>query len=231
MRRSEFIFLAGLLLLISFIPETEAATEKFDQPNSYAVVIGIGKYREEVVPKVPYSVKDAEAVAKVLEFQAGIPKSHIRLLLDTKATGNDLRSVSEWLRMRVQPDSTVYIYFAGHGSPDPKTGDPYLVPWDGHPDFLSGLYSLRSLYESLNQLTARTVIVLIDSCFSGGAGRSVIAKGARPMIISVENPLLVGGKIVVLAASSGAQISSDYDRKQHGLFTYYLLTGLRGAAD
>lgn len=36
---------------------------------------------------------------------------------------------------------------------------------------------------------------------------------------------------MVLAASTGNQISSDYDRVQYGLFTYYLLKGMRGEAD
>jgi len=92
-----------------------AAIEAFKQPDAYAVVIGISQYREEVIPKVAYAVKDAEAVAQLLEKQAGIPKTHIRLLTEAKATGNDLRTVGGWLKMRVKPESTVYVYYAGHG--------------------------------------------------------------------------------------------------------------------
>lgn len=72
---------------------------------------------------------------------------------------------------------------------------------------------------------------MLDSCFSGAGGRSVIAKGMRPMGLSVENPMLVKGKVVVLAASSGSQASSTYDQKNHGLLTYFFLKGLRGEAD
>ena len=43
--------------------------------------------------------------------------------------------------------------------------------------------------------------------------------------------MLASGKINVLAASTGSQISSDYDNAKHGLFTYYLLRGMRGEAD
>ena len=43
--------------------------------------------------------------------------------------------------------------------------------------------------------------------------------------------MLTSGKINVLAASTGSQISSDYDSAKHGLFTYYLLRGMRGEAD
>ncbi|MEW6542505.1 MAG: caspase family protein [Nitrospirota bacterium] len=140
--------LVSLLLLAGLSPmASQAGVPSLQQPDAYAVVIGISQYREEVIPKVAYGVKDAEAVAKLLETQAGIPKSHIRVMTEAKATGNDLRTVGEWLRMRVKPESTVYVYYAGHGTPDPKTGDAYLVSWDGHPDYPSGLYPLKALYE------------------------------------------------------------------------------------
>lgn len=153
-------------------------------------------------------------------------------ITDDKATKSDLVAYSEdWLKRRVNRDSTVYVYYAGHGAPDPQGADAFIVPYEGHPDFPSKLYSLKSMYESLNQLPARDVIVMLDSCFSGAKGRSVTSRGARPMVVSMENPLLSGGRITVLAAATGSQISSDYDPVQHGLFTYYLLRGLRGEAD
>ncbi len=224
--------LSSLFALLTLTPAVgRTAVPSLQQPQAYAVVIGISQYREEAIPKVPYAVKDAEAIAQMLERQAGIPKTHIRLLTDAKATGNDLRTVEDWLKLRVKPESTVYVYYAGHGTPNPKTGEAYLVPWDGNPDYPSGLFPLNDLYAALSKLPAKDVVVLLDACFSGAQGRSVLAKGARPMVISVENPLLASGKVIVLAASTGNQISSDYDKAGHGLFTHAVLTGLHGAAD
>lgn len=51
------------------------------------------------------------------------------------------------------------------------------------------------------------------------------------MVLSIENPILAGGKTVVMAASSGSQTSSTYRQKSHGLLTYFFLKGLRGEAD
>ncbi len=236
MRMSVTTLLRRSLLLAAFglAPSSAQASAPPDlkQPNAYAVVIGVSQYREEVIPQVPYATKDAEAVAAMLERQAGVPKSHIKLLTDSKATVGDFRNhFGDWLRMRVKPDSTVYVYYAGHGTPNPKTGEAYLVPWEGHPDYPTGLYPLKELYDTLNKLPAKEIVVMLDSCFSGSSGRSVLAKGARPMVITMENPLLAGGKVTVLAAASGNQISSDYDKAGHGLFTHYLLAGLSGEAD
>ena len=176
------------------------------------------------------AVKDAEAVAELLETQAGIPKNHIKLLTDSKATIGDIRNhLGKCLQMRVKADSTVYVYYAGHGTPNLQGQSGSIVPWDGHPDFPDGLYPLKELEETLGKLPTKDVVVFLDSCFSGSAGRSVLAKGARPMGLSY--PLLSTGEVMVLAAASGTQIGSDYDNAEHGLFTHYLLTGLQGEAD
>ncbi len=106
----------------------------------------------------------------------------------------------------------------------------HLDTHEGHPDYPSQLYSLQKMYDALNKLPVREVVVMLDSCFSGAKGRSITGEGTRPVSISIENPVLAGGKIVVIAASSGSQMSSDYDKVKHGLFTYYLLRGMRGEA-
>jgi len=177
-------------LLCSSLPLTaHGAVKEFTQPNAYAVVIGISQYREEVIPRVAYAVKDAQAVAKLLETQAGIPKTHIKLLTDAKVTLSDLRNhLGKWLQMRVKADSTVYVYYAGHGTPNLQAQSGSIVPWDGHPDFPDGLYPLKELEDTLGKLPTKNVVVFLDSCFSGAAGRSVLAKGARPM--GLQYPVL-----------------------------------------
>jgi hypothetical protein len=94
------------------------------QPHAYAVVVGISQYREEIIPKVPYAARDAEAVAQLLQTQSGIPKTHIKLLTDAKATLGDFRNYfGDWLKMRVKPESTVYVYYITQA-----TGRPMRKP-------------------------------------------------------------------------------------------------------
>jgi hypothetical protein len=207
-------------------------TKNFERKESFALVIGITKYREEAIPAVKYASRDAEVIARYLENVGGIPRSNIKVLTDTSVTKSDLEAyIEDWLARRVSKDSTVFVYYAGHGAPDVESKEAYIVPYEGHPDFPSKLYSLKKMYESLNKLPAKEVIVMLDSCFSGTGGRSVTKSGARPLVMSIENPVLASGKINVLAASTGSQISSDYDSVKHGLFTYFLLRGIRGEAD
>ena len=202
----------------------------FRRKDAYAIIIGISNYRSTKIPKVKYAKRDAETIKDYLINICGIPSENIISLIDEKATKSDLEAyIEEWLARNVSKNSFVFIYFAGHGTPDPEKGDAYLVPYDGEPGFISKLYPLSKFYNSLDNLPTEDIVVALDACFSGAGGRSVIEEGKRPLIRpKIEK---VGKKIAVITASAEDEISQDLDLKRHGLFTYYLLKGLRGEAD
>ena len=201
------------------------------KPNAYAVLVGIESYRD--LPRVDYAQRDAAMMKEYLVKILGYQEEHVILRTNERATRGDIEAYFEnWLRNNVDKDSEVFVYYAGHGSPDPKSGKAFLVPYDGNPAFLeTTAYPLDRLYKSLSVLPTSHIIVALDSCFSGAGGRSVIAKGTRPMMLTVENPVMAAKNITVLAAAQGNQISSAYPEKRHGLFTYFFLKGLMGEAD
>jgi len=49
----------------------------------------------------------------------------------------------------------------------------------------------------------------------------------RPLVMNLQGSLSLSRNITVLSASSGDQISATYDEKGHGLFTYFLLKGIK----
>jgi hypothetical protein len=196
--------------------------------NAYAIVIGIENYRQKL-PKADFATQDARLVADYLIKAMGYPEENVVTLLNDRATNVDLvKYFEKWLPNNVETDSTLFVYFSGHGAPDPKTGGAYLVPYDGDPSFIAETgYSLKRMYDALGKLQAKEIIVALDSCFSGAGGRSVIAKGARPLVMNLQNNTALSKNMTVLSASSGEQISSTYDEKGHGLFTYFLLKGIK----
>ena len=207
---------------------SQAATRK----NAHAIVVGLETYRNQL-PKAEYAERDAQVVAEYLRKTMGYEEANVAVLVNDRATKGDLEKYFEsWLPNRVEKGDTVFIYFSGHGAPNPKTGDSYLVPYDGDPTFIDKTgYPLSSLYQHLADLPAKEVVVVLDSCFSGAGGRSVIAQGMRPIVTELKSPLLVGGKTIVLSASTGQQVSSTYGAKFHGLLTYFFLKGLQGEGD
>jgi hypothetical protein len=200
--------------------------------NHYAIVIGIERYREKL-PKADYADRDAKLVGDYLVKVMGYPEENVIVRTNEKASLTDITKYFEnWLPNNVEKDSSVFVYYSGHGAPNPRTGDAYMVPYDGDPTFVDATgYSMKRLYAALDKLQVRDVTVVLDSCFSGAGGRSVLAKGAKPMGLSVEHTLAASGRTTVLAASAGDQISSSYEEKGHGLLTYFFLKGLQGEGD
>lgn len=215
----------------SDVDRLPASTAK-PKPHAYAIVIGIEQYQQKL-PKADFAAHDAEVMSQYLSKVLGYQEENVIVLLNDRATKTGIEKyVEAWLPDHVEKDDSVFIYYSGHGAPNAKTGKAYLVPYDGDPAFVEKTsYPLDRLYEYLANLPAKEVVVMLDSCFSGAGGRSVIAKGMRPMVLSVENPLLAKGRTVVLAAGAGDQVSSTYDQKGHGLLTYFFLKGLQGEGD
>jgi|GEM_PF-1421705 len=196
-----------------------------ERANDYALVIGIESYAQKELPKADYAERDADAVKQYL-LALGLPERNIKLLKGSDATYSKLKSyVESWLPKNVKDSSRVFFYFSGHGAPDTKTGSAYILPWDGQPEFLeSGAYPLAQLYEHLGRLKAK-VLVALDSCFSGAGGRSVLPKGARPLVIGKAAGALPSN-ITLLSAASGDEITGGLEEQGHGRFTYYMLKGI-----
>lgn len=200
-------------------------------PDAFAVVVGVSKYRIDGIPAVDDAARDARAVYATLTKSMGYDPKNVLLLLDGQAGRADLdKSLGPWLRNRVGERSRVFVYFSGHGAPNPTSGEGYLMPYDGDPNYLAETaYPLARLYEELGRLPTREATVVLDSCFSGRGDRSLLAAGARPLV-NIK-PQAAAGNTSVIAASAATQISLSHRRARHGLLTYYLLEGLRGPAD
>jgi len=214
----------ALISDVDDLPQVKAQPRK----HAYAIVIGIEKYRQKL-PTADYAERDARTVAKYLSGVMGYPAENIVTLLNDHAARSDMEKYfAKWLANNVETDSSVFIYYSGHGAPDPNTGNAFLVPYDGDPSFIEETgYPLTRLYAKLEELPAKEIVVVLDSCFSGAGGRSVLAKGARPLVMTMNTAPVRGDRIAVLSASSGNQISSTYVEKGHGLFTYFLLKAIK----
>ncbi len=201
-----------------------------EAPDDFALVVGIDKYSNDL-PPAQFAERDARAVKAHL-IAMGVPERNIKFLTGNRASFSALAAyLEEWLPRNVKDDSRVFFYFSGHGAPSPETGQAYLVPWDGNPSFLDKTaLPVKKLYAELGALKAKRVIVALDSCFSGAGGRSLLAAGARPLVLHVDASVAPGSKIVLFAAASSSEMTSTLPDQGHGIFTYYFLRGLDGAA-
>lgn len=200
-----------------------------ESPDNFALIVGIQRYGG--LPEASFAERDARAMRSHL-VAMGYPERNIISLIGADASRAGLaKNLETKLPRLVNERSTVLFYYSGHGAPDPVTGEAYLVPVDGDPEFLKDTaYPLAQLHKGLGRLKARKVLAVVDACFSGVGGRSVLPKGTRPLVTKVKTGLSGSDKLVFMSASDDHQISGTAEEQGHGLFTYYFLKGLNGDA-
>ena len=214
---------------VAYKSDVDAPAYKVSEnPDAYALVVGVEKYN--TLPEARFAERDAKAMNAHL-LAMGYPQRNIVLLTGSQATRTGLvKNLEAWLPNNVTERSTVMFYFSGHGAPDAKSSQAYLVPMDGDPQYLEETaYPIKRLYAKLAALKAKRVVVALDSCFSGAGGRSVLAQGTRPLVAKMDIAP-AEGKIVSLSASSSDEITGALEEQGHGLFTYQLLKALTETA-
>lgn len=220
-----------------------------DRPEGriWVAVVGISDYTDRTVASLAFARQDAAAVAAYYRDRFGLDEKQIIQLLDKDATlANIKRRIGTELVANAQnPNDTVILYFAGHGqkeldraSADADGFTKYIVPHDADSDDLfSSALSMEELARILHRLRPERVALILDTCFSGAAegGRTLFDPAVRTRGVVTDEFLdrLAGsGKgRVVLAASGANEIAFERASLGHGVFTFYLLEGLRGAAD
>jgi hypothetical protein len=210
---------------VDIVPE-----QRQEDPNAVAVVIGVSDYREAGVPAVANAERDARVVEGYLRNVCGVKAANMTALYGRLAGSGDLREAFEKLPDKVKPGSTVYIYFAGHGTPVGKEGRPMLVPYDATASSETKLYPVADIVRAADNWAAKRTLVMLDACFAG-TDRVLYAAGERPAVRPDLAALGQGSKCVVLTASAADQTANDLPEVRHGLFTYYLLKALKGDGD
>jgi uncharacterized caspase-like protein len=206
----------------------------------WAVVVGINDYGH--FPKLKFAVNDAKAVYRYLNENNRVPAENIFLLIDKQASIQNLRNVlGTKLKASAGEKDMVIIYFAGHGSTERDTLSPdgdglekYLLAADSDPaDIYSTALPMREVGYLFSRIRSERLIFLVDSCYSGASGGRTVANfGFRANISDkfLERISTGRGKIIV-TASAANEVSAEKDELQHGVFTYFLLEGLKGKAD
>lgn len=233
------------LCALSFVPSVEgqAVYENVDDPielgitqtHSYALIVYAEDY--SIAPHVPYARHDAEIFEKYAMAELGVPNDSRHIVeLKNPTLGQFTAGIARFLDLLAADENakrTVYVYFAGHGIPDEQHNSLALLPVDYDPQNFA-VYAIdvnSGILDKLNTLAVHG-LVLLDTCFSGLAARS---RGQQNIVGGTrlaERPFSTAAtpELVVLSAVSEGEVSNPLAQAEHGLFTYFLLSGLRGKA-
>jgi hypothetical protein len=238
--------LAGILgippIQVEGFLHAQTDKEKLPPPPSgafergHALIIGVAGYpRVRPLPEVV--LDDARALGATLVDPArcGYSEQNVAQLLDSQATGQAIRDGLNQLAQRAGPDDTAIVFFSGHGAHNlaGDGGQQYILPYDCDADDLAGsAISGDEMTNMLRSIQASRLLVLFDSCHSGGAGdpKGILPQFKSGLAEDFYQALAQGKGRVVMASSRPDEVSWALANMPNSLFTHYLLEALRGQA-
>jgi uncharacterized caspase-like protein/tetratricopeptide (TPR) repeat protein len=225
--------------------------------NLWAVLIGISRFKNGdqsvggvQIQNLKSAADDAQAIYDYLRSDEGGGFSEDRtiLLKDEGATKDSVEQALARLRQS-KPDDFFVIFIAAHGVLAPQFDTrqgrtletPYFILYDTDPRQMAATgLPMRTFEDAMRTIPARKGLVLTDTCHSAGvqlAGRGGEATTrANSQLIDELKKNDAQGVGYLWAADQTEVSLEDPELNQgqgqgHGVFTYFLLEGLRGNAD
>lgn len=174
------------------------------------LLVGVRVYPMVGLPPLPICVNDVQAVKNALTSGLKVTANDINVCGNYGiVTKNDLLNGLASVLTTTTPDDTFIFYFSGHG------GKNYFALSDGN-------LPLQTLIDIIEETTAKSKIVILDSCHSGGF--SISDTPALDLEETVNT--FVGHGCAVLASSGADQTSGFNSERKLSIYTTFLVDAL-----
>ncbi len=198
-----------------------------DLPRLFAVVVGVGDYKDEKLLPLKMTVKDANDFANVLRSKKGHPftEVEVKLLCDQEATRGDIFEAMEWMGQEARPNDLCMFFFAGHGYRDERDRF-FFMPYGGNTKRTYECFSATDFKDAAEKINSKFV-VFADACYSAGlleGNRSAAAEHFVEQLRRSKNGM------VFYASSAGDTKSKEDPTWGNGAFTKALVEAFNGAA-
>ncbi len=182
-----------------------------------ALVIGINDYKH--LPKLKTAVNDAKAISRLLENNYGFK---VQLLINPGRT--EIISSFSKLRRTMSRNDNLLIYYAGHGWLDKQAQEGYWLPVDASQDNEVNWVSNSTITSSIRALTAKHIMVIADSCYSGKLSRGIHIKHKSPNYLTRMSNKTTR---VVLASGGLEPVEDSGGKDNHSVFATALISTLK----
>ena len=207
--------------------------------QKYALIIGISRYKNSSrgIRNLQYADVDARAIYEFLQKPAagGFSRENMLLLCNEEATLARIREALTSFIAKAALNDLLLIFFAGHGGPDRfAPQNLYLITHDTDVDYMSETaFLMPNLRRYLDEnIKSRRVVLLMDACHSAGLSTEGTRDVGNNLATQYLEKLLYHEEGRAIITSSDVNELSHESRKWgHGVFTYYVLEGLKGSAD
>ena len=201
--------------------------------NKIAIIIGVEKYEYLTNLDAAFANRDANAFREYAVRALGVDPSNINLLVDKDANRPKiLKALKLWLPKIGGENRDIYLFFAGHGLASDDGKNLYILPQDGDASLLEDTAITRSeIIKLLQKTNPKSVTMFFDTCYSGQTrNEETLVASLRPVRI-VADDQEIPNNFTIFTASANDQTSGSIEEAKHGMFSYYLMKGMEGAAD
>lgn len=189
----------------------------------WAVIIGVSSYRH--MPVLRFPDDDAYRLHSFLKSPEGgaLPDEQIRILIDEDAKKANISEAMNELFAKAGPSDLILLYFSGHGLP----GAFLPIDYNGQENILYH----EEIRRLLDASPARYKICLADACHSGSllADRSGQPTSLLERYYESLSKARAGTALIMSSKSEETSLESSGLRQ--GVFSHFLLRGLKGDAD
>ncbi len=209
------------------VPNEPVRTDQNRGVKIWAVVVGVGKYT--AMPSLKFTDDDAFRFYSHLKSPEGgaVPDDQIEILVDEGATRENILKSMRRLFLKADENDVVMFYFSGHG----LEGCFLPVDFDGFNNKLRH----EEIRQILKQSKAKHKLCIADACHSGTLDYSGTLASKGPAPVSLQRFYQAfedaDGGIALLMSSKPEELSLEDHGLRQGVFTYYVLRGMKGAAD
>lgn len=186
-----------------------------------AICIGIDKYRDYGIRDLTGARRDATALWAL--FCDSLPKVNATLVVDEEATVNRVRDELNRALNEAGEEDVVIVSFSGHGSHDHR----FVFSDTAINSFETTTIQMAEVAEWFKRSKARTILFILDCCFSGGAPARVLEDSPIPRDIQDELQTIAGTGRIVIAASNIHEPAYEIPGHGHGILTKVLLDVLQ----
>ncbi len=182
-----------------------------------ALVVGNNDGGGELEP-LRYAEEDALRFAQVLEELGGYAPGDLTVLLspDPEAVAEQLSRIAG--ELPEGEDSLFLFYYSGHADAEGLRLGGEVLPYE-------------ALKAGIREVPAGVHLGVLDACRSGAISRVKGASISSPFLPDGDDEALAAEGEVWLTASAADEDAQESDTLGSSFFTYYLISGLRGAAD
>jgi C-terminal peptidase prc len=238
--------LGCFIAALAIVTTLRAAEAPKTPPKTYAVIVGVSKYKDEQIKQRPHAEDDAKALYELISSPAnvGADPKNVTLLLGQEttnsnpATRQNILDALKKVTTLARPNDLVYFVFIGEGGPLGDAGDRrcYFASDSTFAEREKTAVGASEIGDILKNLKSQHFVGFIDVDFKGFTAKTAITEprlGETPYKEFLgddgsDDHLPLPGRVLYLA-TNGLHTGIDLDK--HGLFAQVVLDGLKGGAD